>query len=84
MFIVLTDRNLIRRYGPKSMKIDDGMGITLVKHGKGYEVDKNGNKVELTEKQLKVYMDKMIKFPCVDKSIGDDCIFPELITASSE
>lgn len=80
MIVKLTDRDLIRRYGPKAIKVDDSMGVVLVKHGKGIEVDKDGNKVEDKTKMIREYFDKMIRCPNVNKSVNneDDCIFPEI------
>lgn len=85
MIVKLIDRDLIRRYGPKAIKVDDSMGTVLVKHGKAIEIDKTGNKVEDKTKMLKGYFDKMIKYPNVDKSINneDDCIFPNLCSTTT-
>ena len=84
MFIKLTDRDLVRRYGQKPIKVDEGMGLTLLKHGKGYETDDKGIRSNVREenKILRNYMDKMIRFPMYDKNIENDCIFPELCNAS--
>lgn len=85
MIVKLIDRDLVRRYGPKAIKVDDSMGIVLVKHGKAMEVDKTGNKVEDKTKMIQGYLDKMIRYPNVDKSIKneDDCIFPNLCISTT-
>jgi len=82
MLVKLLDRDLVRRYGPKIIKVDDAMGVVLVKHNKAVEVNKDGSKVENKSKMIKEYLDKMIKGAPVDKGSkneeDDSCIFPNV------
>lgn len=74
--IKLTDRDLVRRYGNKIIRIDEGMARTLIKDKRGYEVDSEGVSIEEKRNLMSNYFDKMMKFAPVDKTFKD-CIFPE-------
>lgn len=85
MYLKLTDRDLIRRHGHKPIKVDKNVGLLLIRNGKAVEINNvTGNKVVDKTKMLREYMDKMIRYPGVDKSLekDEDCIFPELCTSS--
>lgn len=83
MYLKLTDRDLVRRYGSSIIRVDKGIGLTLIRHNKAHEVSNmKGEKVIDKTKMLREYMDKMIGFAPIDKSINsEDCIFPELCTS---